>query len=136
MTTIAADRKAGVMASDSQWSDGTSCGPCRKVFRVRGELIGMAGELKDCQPWLQAYRRGKDLSQLTTSVNALRLGPAGLHAWDSADGWLPVGHQYAIGSGGVAARAAMATKATVAVAVRIACTIDANSGGRVRTYRL
>lgn len=35
MTTIAADARAGIMAADSDWTDGDACGVTRKVFRIR-----------------------------------------------------------------------------------------------------
>ena len=46
MTTIAADLKAGLMVSDTQWNDGAEKGQTRKVYRINGELIGFAGDLQ------------------------------------------------------------------------------------------
>ncbi len=45
MTTIVADARAGIMASDSLWTDDTVIGSVRKVWRVRGDLIGFAGDV-------------------------------------------------------------------------------------------
>lgn len=134
MTTIAADSKAGVMCSDSFWFAGDECGQSRKIWRVRGELIGLAGDLDLCAVWLDAYRKGKPLK---ANVAAIRLGSKGIDCWDLVNGWIHA-HQYqfAIGTGGKAARAAMAAGASCAAAVKIVVSIDATSGGPVRSYRL
>jgi ATP-dependent protease HslVU (ClpYQ) peptidase subunit len=134
MTTIAASVADGVMCSDSNWTDGDSCGTTRKVHRVRGELIGLAGDLCEHQAWLADYRAGRKLSP--KHINAIRLSSTGLSVWDCPNGWTDVGKQFAIGSGGKVARGALAAGATCRQAVRIAVDIDAGTGGRVRQYKL
>lgn len=138
MTTIAADAIAGVMCSDSHWIMADESGSLRKVWRIRGALYGLAGDLSAIVPWIE-WERGKgeqptlDLSTITV----LRLDESGLSTWTEADGWLPVGHpKHAIGSGGKAARAAMYVGASCQQAVRAAIEVDAGSGGAVRTYKL
>jgi len=137
VTTIAACCVTGIMASDSQWSDGDALGVAKKVFRIRGALIGFAGELghiEEVRAWFRTDFKGPTPDG---SVTALILRPSGLFCWTAADGELRLHEkQFAIGTGGQAARAAMLAGADPTRACRIACTIDAGSGGRVRTYRL
>ena len=134
MTTIAACLVTGVMAADSTWTDGTERGIARKVWRVRHELIGLAGDLCELEAWIHAYKAG---DKPKGKPYALRLSSTGLAVWTSADGWTPIRErQWAIGSGAAYASGAMAFGATPAQAVRFAITKDVGSGGRVRTYRL
>lgn len=135
MTTIAADARAGVMCADSQWTDGDECGPMRKVWRVRGALYGCAGRFKPIQAWLEALRVDKPLPRVQ-ELTVLRLQRGGLAVWDGTNGWVECGSTFAIGSGGKAARGALAAGASCARAVRIARDIDAETRGQVRTYRL
>jgi len=134
MTTIVADFKAGTMCADSQWTDGEERGPVRKVHRIRGALIGLAGNLDDIHAWLQAYKSGNALPKCIAT--ALLLDQTGVYTWNSAEGWLPMPSPWAIGSGGKLARAAMMAGADAKQAVRIAIQIDASTNGVVRTYRL
>lgn len=135
MTTIAADHKAGVMCSDSFWFDGDDCGPIRKVHRVKGCLFGISGGLTEAQAWVAAIKAGKAPAS-KAGLTVIRLSREGLAVWDCTNGWLDTASPFAIGSGGKTARGAMAAGASCAQAVRIACQIDATSGGAVRTYRL
>lgn len=137
MTAIAACCVAGLMASDSQWSDEAQKGIRRKVFRIRGALIGFAGDLDkiaDALRWFRAEMSGK---APTGDVAAIILHGHGIEVWTPTDGLLKMDErQFAIGTGGPCARAAMMAGADPAKAVRIATQIDAGSGGRVRAYRL
>lgn len=138
MTTIAADCKTGVMCSDSFWFDGDECGVMRKVYRVRHELFGFAGDLDDAVRWRDLWRKSAraDLSKIV-GLTVLRLSTSGMHVWDSSNGWLQIQEpQFSIGTGGKAARAAMMAGASCHAAVGIAARIDARTGGPVRTYRL
>lgn len=138
MTTIVASITEGVMCSDSYWFADDECGSIRKVHRVRGALFGFAGGVRDAADWLAAVRKApNDDPPQIDDLTVIRLSAEGLHTWNSTDGWLPVGEpRYAIGSGGKCARGAMAAGASCKEAVRIAATIDANTGGPVRVYRL
>lgn len=134
MTTIAACSIEGVMCSDSGWTDGTNRGTARKVFKIRGSLLGFAGNLDEIQPWIDDYRRGVEPSG--KHVQALRLEGGRLTYW-VLGGWMNVLEtRFAIGTGAQAARGAMAHGATVREAVRTAITLDAGSFGPVRTYRV
>ena len=135
MTTIAADVLAGLMCSDSKWSDDNTVGIARKVWRVQRALIGAAGELDEMSRWLALYRAAGKLRGASLSV--LRLSTGGLDCWTHIDGWVPIlDKQFAIGTGGAAARGAMAAGAACPAAVRIACHIDASTRGPVRSYKL
>lgn len=135
MTTIAADLQSGSMASDSQWSDGAEKGTTRKVYRIKGELIGFAGDIKTITQAVSWFRKGKAGPAPRGDISALILNGR-LTTWAPDDGFMDVGSQFAIGTGGAAARAAMMAGVDVRKAVSIACKIDAQSGGPVRTYRL
>jgi hypothetical protein len=137
MTTIAACATDGVMCADSFWTDGNECGFTRKIFRIKGTLVGGAGTSKYLDKWFEAYRKGLPLPK-AGDVSIIRLSSKGIDCWNTADGvWILIEQkQFAIGTGGKTARGAMAAGASCAKAVRIACDIDATSGGRVRTYRL
>lgn len=137
MTTVAASAKEGVIASDSHWQDGESKGPMRKVWRIRGRLVGFAGQLGEIErvkAWMRAGERGRVSD--CSSVTALELAAPGLRCWTLSDGWQPVPDVYAIGSGGKAARGALLAGASAARAVEIARDIDAGTSGRTRVYKL
>lgn len=139
MTTIAADALAGMMCSDACVTDGIDLSRMRKVYRVRGELLGFCGDLGAWTVWLAEWRAGELRKSLKRDqVNVLRLSRSGLSTWDSVNGWCALQNtRYAIGTGGHAARGAMAIRGvTLQQAVRAACTIDPGSRGPVRTYRL
>lgn len=137
MTTIVADTYAGVMASDSQWTDGTEVGERKKIYRLNRGLIGLAGDLTAVEEWLTAYRRKDEQIRVAGKLVVLRLDSLGIHVWTPADDWVRMHEKrYAVGTGGMAARAAMMHGASAAEAVRTACQLDAGSGGRVRVYRL
>lgn len=122
------------MASDSQWTDDNEKGICRKVWRIQGALIGFAGDIKtieQCKVW---FRKGKAGPPPRGDVAALILTDK-LISWTPGDGFFEHTPQFAIGTGSQAARAAMMAGANVREAVRIACLIDAQSGGRVRLYQ-
>ena len=135
MTTIAADMKSGVMCSDGTWTDGNEIGPIRKVYRIGDSLVGFAGTLKLRTDILNWLRHGGKCPP-AGDVSLLILTLTKLQVWRQTDGYVDVGARFAIGTGGTVARAAMMAGASCQQAVRIATQIDANSGGRVRTYRL
>jgi ATP-dependent protease HslVU (ClpYQ) peptidase subunit len=134
VTTIVADAKAGTMCADSQWTDGEERGPVRKVHRIKGGLVGLAGDLDGILAWLKAYKSGEPFPKC--NATALRLDADGIHTWTALEGWLPMPSPWAIGTGGKLARAAMMAGANAQQAVRISIQIDASSNGTVRTYRL
>jgi ATP-dependent protease HslVU (ClpYQ) peptidase subunit len=137
MTTIVADARSGLMASDSQWISDDVTGSVRKVWRVRGDLVGFAGDLEAIGATLEWFRSGFVGGPPRDECTALILRRTGIFTWSSQDGEVREDAPFfAIGSGGQAARAAMLAGADCRKAVRIACTIDAGTGGRVRVYTL
>lgn len=134
MTTIIADASLGVMCSDSQWSDDDEKGSVRKVWRIKGALVGFAGDM-DQAAKAREFISGRGPAPCG-NVTALWLGPEGLRVWTPSDGWLDIGPVHAIGSGSKAARAAHFVGATPQQAIRAAAAVDAGTGGRVRTYWL
>ena len=140
MTTIAADFRAGVMVSDSRGADAETWVPTTKVFRFGDELIGFSGCLKEREKWLTWHnggRVGRFPRMRKDEFNAVILRPSGVY--DLADD----GHEqlmergfHAVGSGSLAALAALLLGFDAEMAVTVACQIDANTGGDLQVYRL
>lgn len=138
MTTILADAKRGIMVTDSRCTAESEWFPMTKVFRVRDELIGLAGNVKDAVAWLNWYSEGKKGNRPKgDTFNALILRSEGLYAVssDSFEMLIERGF-YGIGSGGGIAVGAFMAGADAKKAVEIACRIDANSGGDVVVHKL
>ena len=71
MTTIVVDAIAGVMCSDSQWTDGTEKGPMRKVWRIGDALVGVSGDVLGIEVslrWLRGSRTSTPPAQATAVV--------------------------------------------------------------------
>lgn len=140
MTTILADTRLGVMASDSRHDDEATRGTMRKVWRVRGGLIGLAGSLDKFAPFLLWIKGGMEQPPPKLgSFAALWLQPHGLLHF--ADSPLPIvvqGRCWAIGTGATAALAAHESLGfqDPRRAVVLASKYDARSGPPVRLYRL
>ncbi len=135
MTTIAACLKTKTMVSDTQWSDGAEKGSVKKVYRIKGELVGFAGDwdlILKAKDW---FKKGKKGNPPRGEISALVLNGR-IATWEPENGFMDQGNQFAIGTGGAAARAAMMAGADVRTAVRIATKIDAMSGGAVRACKL
>ena len=138
MTTIFADVKTGVMVCDSKCTTGTSWYPITKVFRMDGELIGLAGSVKECQTYRKWYENGKKGPRpKLENFAALTLSKEGLfdHGTDGLILLVERGF-HGIGSGGDMATAAFMAGADPVNSVRIACEIDAQSGGEIHTHKL
>lgn len=142
MTTITVDAAAGVMCSDSHWTDGTVKGPCRKVWRIKGALVGFAGDVDAialAKAWMQAGAVEGKLpmkERLRMRCEAVLLQGSAVRVWTPLDGFTPVPGRWAIGSGAQAARAALEAGASASKAVAIARNIDAQTSGRTRVYRM
>lgn len=137
MTTITVDAALGVMCADSHWSDGTEKGPMRKVWRINGALVGLAGDLAAIEITKAYLRDGAGtVPPAGATAVALLLDGAKTFTWTRQDGFTPVPGRYAIGSGGKSARAALEAGASASKALAIARNIDANTSGRTRVYKL
>jgi hypothetical protein len=141
MTTVIADWHEGIMVSDSQVSDQDRKWCQRKVFRVRGALLGIAGTLSQAEQFLTWYKAGcvdKPPTKLH-EFQALVLTPNGLLHYDMTHLPVPVpSGREAIGSG---AKAAMVGYELLGWqnarrVVRVVCNHDAGSRGPVRVYHL
>lgn len=137
MTTITVDAYQGIMCSDSHWTDQSSRGPARKVFRINGALVGLAGSLGHFEEALEHIRlTGGSKLHSKCDVTALILDGRRVKTWAPVDGLLDAPSRYAIGGGGDAARGAMMAGASARKALAIAKEIDANTSGRTRVYKL
>lgn len=140
MTTILACARLGVMVADSSITDADRVWAGRKVWRVRGALVGMAGDDSDRLAFLEWYRGGMVGPAKMGESSALILNARGLYLIDAnytAPQRLESGRE-AIGTGGKAAICVYeALRFTdPRKAVRIVCKHDANSRGPVRSYTL
>jgi hypothetical protein len=143
VTTVLADARLGVMVSDSNETDGDRTWSTKKVHRVNGALIGLAGVLHiDGDHFLDWYRAGMvappefDFEEST----ALILDHDGLWLFDSNCITIVrvTSGREAIGTGGKGAICAYEALGWTdpAKAVRIACRHDGGSRPPVRTYKL
>jgi hypothetical protein len=140
MTTVLADARFGVMVSDSNCADEDRVWlRQRKVFRVKGALVGVAGSVASWRAGLEWLRKGGERPDLG-DASMLVLSASGLVVYTPHE---PAGERIsggieAIGTG---AKAAMCTYEALGwtdpkQAVRIVCKHDANSRGPVRVYHL
>lgn len=142
MTTILADYHAGVMVCDSNATDGDRNWVMRKVYRIRGALVGCAGNVPEFEAFLSWYRGGMTgkLKFDADESTALVLQPDGLFLFDDNLTQLQrvKSGREAAGSGGKAAISAYEALdwQNPQRAVRIACKNDAGSRPPVRTYHL
>lgn len=137
MTTITVDANLGVMCSDSHWMDEAEKGPMRKVFRINGALVGLSGDLSCFDATLNYLRAGMPgHPPPKADATALILDGKRASVWTRLDGQVQVPARYAIGTGGAAARAALAAGASASKALAIAREIDATTSGRTRVYKL
>ena len=113
MTTVVVDANQGVMCADSHWTDGNEKGPMRKVWRINGALVGFSGNIDEVEV-TREYIAGGLNGHPPVMAKALGIVLDGkkVFAWTRGDGLVLVPPQYAIGTGGKAARAAMAAGAS------------------------
>jgi hypothetical protein len=147
MTTIACDRL--VMSSDSLTLDDNGTYPSPKIVRIRKSLFGFAGDadlIEQAVKWLKTKARSDrtrpvfqpDAEFVGLELRGDRRGePGHIFLWYAGLMPIPNGRQfYAIGSGGVAAMAAMLCNKTTREAVAVAAECDPNTGGEIVTEEL
>ena len=138
MTTIAATRSA--MAADSKVTTGDTWYYATKIYRVRHELIGCAGDSSAIDKFMKWYRGGKKNApefKESESFSALVLTKAGLyHYEDSVVGELMKNDYFAVGTGAMGALVAMDRGADLVEAVEAAIRRDSNSGGSIDVMAL
>lgn len=146
MTTIA--YKDGVLAADSRLTVDHGSGArvhfCRKLFRKKiteGKktfevIVATAGEASSGMVFFDWYGTGKPIPEVLLHLGGdftcLVLRPDGLFEFDVYCRAEKIEEdQYAIGSGAMAALAAMRCGKSALEAVRIAAQIDLYTGGRI-----
>lgn len=140
MTTIA--YRDGVMAADTlASSDGIPC-RCTKLFRLDdGRVVGFAGNVEASRLFLEWLRIGGNKPSLTDadrkSFHALVMHPDGhVDEWETDRVGVTLEDPfYAIGSGRMAALAAMHMGANAVEAIEIARLCDINTGGTTMCMR-
>jgi hypothetical protein len=140
LTTILADLRSGVMVADTNFSDGESRGQMRKVWRINGQLVGLAGNLEEMPPFILWMKDGMEMpGPKIPNLYALVMGKHGLLLYNGSTAPVVVQSKHeAIGTGGVAAKAAFEAMdfTNPRRAVLIACNHDNGSRPPVRVYRL
>jgi ATP-dependent protease HslVU (ClpYQ) peptidase subunit len=146
MTTIA--YRDGVLAADSRltvdYGSGARKHTTKKLFRKRitegkksyDVIIATAGESSPGMVFLDWYGSGKPIPDMFLHMGGdftcLVLTPKGLYEYDVyCRGELIEEEFYAVGSGSMAALAAMHCGKSAVEAVRIASRIDPYTGGRI-----
>ena len=151
MTTIAYDRDARVVASDSQETgDGGQKYNCQKLFQTNSHVIATAGgsyagmafvrwfdlwegepDWEDCPDYIN-LDADEDFECLVISSDSSCYTVNRL--------FIPIEQGenkiITLGSGGAAARGAMLSGASPVRAVQIACQIDTYSGGKIQTMSI
>lgn len=148
MTTIA--YQSGVMAADSQTTaQGGRRANVRKVFKVKGFLVGLAGSARIAMHLLDdftVYAKGStppkimEIKPDSSSEWAFLLvvTPKG-HVYKYENGgkpWRLYGKFHSIGCGSDYAMAAMEMGADAIKAVKVAAKFDINTGLPVKTIKL
>jgi hypothetical protein len=146
MTTIACDREQ--MVSDSRvTTPGGPSYPAVKIIRVKDRIIGACGHNGDCTrflEWAKKEFKGTEPKWILpasdeSAVEGIVLDKDGIYLWNSGDPeperLLNV-EQFAVGSGGCAARVAMILGKSVTEAVELACRVDDNSGMPLQVLKL
>lgn len=137
MTSIA--YKDGMMAGDSRVTFDNTVLPDtgRKVHRLRnGCLFGAAGSAEEIEKLKRTVMRNEDPPK-SKDVSALKVDPDGTIWCYEGEIWSKVRTPFAaLGSGTIAALAAMYAGADAKEAVKIAIKLDTHSGGRVNVVRL
>jgi ATP-dependent protease HslVU (ClpYQ) peptidase subunit len=143
VTTIA--YKNGIMAGDSRITAGEdeiSPGAVRKVFRLsNGTLIGFAGTLAKIQEVMKQLRKTPSKIDFKVAkgeeLHALIVYSDGVVRELDSEGWTEIkAPYYAIGTGSLVAKVAMACDKSPAEAVRMAMKFDKNTGGKVQIVKL
>ena len=125
------------MIADSKTTDGSVKWKSQKIERIKGSLIGCAGDCGQIELFLKWYRSRGRKPQLNDDFTALELNEHGLWLWDKKLAPYPPGQEFhAIGSGAAAAMAAHLMGADTKRAVEVACEVDDGSEGPLQIHRL
>ena len=140
MTTIACSRTEMACDSRSSFDNGEYMTSDDKVERIGDSLVGCSGSWSAIFRFLQWYRNQHterpDFSD-DSDFTAVVLHKSGIWVFDGCAYPSKIcDKSFAIGSGSMAARAAMLCGKTPAEAVAIAIKCDKHSGPPVRTFTL
>jgi len=138
VTVVVASRRE--MAADTQWTVHGAVMRAKKIYRVRGALIGISGDVASGLLFVRWYERGcpeDGVPDLHEEFGALVLDQAGIFQYDDSCFPMPVfGDFWAIGSGTPYALAAMHLEKTPEEAAHVACALDESCGAPVEVYAL
>lgn len=142
MTTLLADTRFGVMVSDSNITDGDRAWSGRKVRRMKGSIVGFAGNVIDFDAFIWWFKSDMvhSLQIKNEDTSILVLNHTGLFLFDDNSKQLQRCSK-AYESCGTGGKAAMAAYEALGFtdpkrAVAIACKHDAQSRAPVRVYAL
>lgn len=132
MTTIIAVRNVGLY-SDSRCTSGVSFST-RKIHKVGKALIGGAGTLADVLKFVQWVKDGGKGKCKIKDTDIIVMNKCGifLHDGSHPDGFEVFDDVYAIGSGAIAALAAMKHGASPKQALKAAAEFDHMTGGKTQ----
>lgn len=139
MTTVVATRTA--LYSDSRCSFGSAHFHSPKLFRVGKSIFGFSGTVTDSLKFIE-WVKGQDLEDIPEfskedSFDILEVSPEGIFAWDDALIRMEVLDPFmTVGSGYMAALAALHLGSSPEVAIETACKVDRASGGPLQTLTL
>lgn len=135
MTTIATDGKQ--MAADTlQVGEYIDQVESVKIFRIRGELVGIAGDYSEARHYLEWLHNGSKKESKPTfdkdaDFEAIHATEQGVYHVTKNMYRVAIGKPAACGTGGTFAVAAMLAGATPTEAVEIAVRLDPYTGGKV-----
>jgi len=135
MTTVVCTRSD--IASDSQLT-GEFRASAKKIWKVKGGYVGVAGSYGACVRFVKYLKGDLEDEPDMEEVDAMMLTNDGriLHFNQSLEPFEVNDEFSAIGSGAMAALAAMHMGATVDRAIEVASLVDVGSGGPVQHYRI
>ena len=135
MTTIA--YRAGVLAADTQMTDGTIKSSGRKLIYIpdKEAWVGVAGAVCDCQKFLRYFAGDEDEDMDDdddfTALVMYHSGKVEVVTSDLRTDTLEANAFYALGSGGPSALTAMHMGADARRAIELAALVDLHTGGDV-----
>jgi len=140
MTTIACSRDEMSCDSRTSYDSGEFFTCDDKVERIGAALVGCAGDIAGIfkfLAWFKNQERERPEFDSEEKFEAVVLNKDGIfHFSNCAYASKVCQPFFAIGSGAMAAKAAMLCDKTPSEAVSIACKCDKNSAGPVRTFAL
>lgn len=128
----------GILAADTQVSADGALSYVTKLFRARGGVIAISGDLYNAMQFVRWYGdHRKPRPDKDAGIECIVVDAQGVAIWNEALSRIhPLGDFCAVGTGQAAAMAAMHAGATALEAVQIASVYDRDTGGEVQTIEL